>query len=203
MILILRRRDKEEGHRMNTLVDLILELRVPLSHQRAKVLEYFAPAAAKTRLTTFLGCILRLLNSKLSFSPSLTVQMEESLFFFFIFRFATPLLSLASGTQQTELSLENDDLLHVLKSYLASCLSCNKPNPSTVSTALFRVLGKVLVKDTWAVYSFLISMLSPPSIFWKRHIEETLDNNQLLRSTDRPTARSASTYNLDWTMVTS
>lgn len=123
--------------------------------------------------------------------------------FFFIFCFATPLLSLASGTQQTELSLENDDLLHVLKSYLASCLSCNKPNPSTVSTALFRVLGKVLVKDTWAVYSFLISMLSPPSICWKRHIEETLDNNQLWRSTDRPTARSASTYNLDWTMVTS
>lgn len=81
MILILRRRDKEEGHRMNTLVDLILELRVPLSHQRAKVLEYFAPAAAKTRLTTFLGCILRLLNSKLSCSPFLTVQMEESLFF--------------------------------------------------------------------------------------------------------------------------
>lgn len=202
MILILRRRDKEEGHRMNTLVDLILELRVPLSHQRAKVLEYFAPAAAKTRLTTFLGCILRLLNSKLSCSPFLTVQMEESLFFF-IFCFATPLLSLASGTQQTELSLENDDLLHVLKSYLASCLSCNKPNPSTVSTALFRVLGKVLVKDTWAVYSFLISMLSPPSICWKRHIEETLDNNQLWRSTDRPTARSASTYNLDWTMVTS
>lgn len=66
MILILRRRDKEEGHHMNTLVDLILELRVPLSNQRAKVLEYFAPAAAKTRLTTFLGCILRLLNSKLS-----------------------------------------------------------------------------------------------------------------------------------------
>lgn len=81
MILILRRRDKEEGHHMNTLVDLILELRVPLSHQRAKVLEYFAPAAAKTRLTTFLGCILRLLNSKLSCSPFLTVQMEESLFF--------------------------------------------------------------------------------------------------------------------------
>lgn len=205
MILILRRRDKEEGHHMNTLVDLILELRVPLSNQRAKVLEYFAPAAAKTRLTTFLGCILRLLNSKLSCSPFLTVQMEESLFFFYLlFCNTSVILGIRHATnQQTELSLENDDLLHVLKSYLASCLSCNKPNPSTVSTALFRVLGKVLVKDTWAVYSFLISMLSPPSIFWKRHIEETLDNNQLLRSTDRPTARSASTYNLDWTMVTS
>lgn len=143
MILILRRRDKEEGHHMNTLVDLILELRVPLSNQRAKVLECFAPAAAKTRLTTFLGCILRLLNSKLSFSPSLTVQMEESLFFFFIFRFATPLLSLASGTQQT-----NKQNCHLRMMIYCTCWSLTWPPVCPVTSRIPRPSAQ-LCSEFW------------------------------------------------------
>lgn len=50
------------------------------------------------------------------------------------------------------------------QTYLVSCLPCNRPDPSTVSTAPFRVLLRVLIKDTWAVCSFFIWMLSPPSI---------------------------------------
>ena len=73
----------------------------------------------------------------------------------------------------------------VWQTCLASCLSCNKPNPSTVNTAPLRVLWKVLVKDTWAVYSFLISMLSPPSICLRRRIEETLDNNLCVKSREK------------------
>lgn len=142
MILILRRRDKEEGHHMNTLVDLILELRVPLSNQRAKVLEYFAPAAAKTRLTTFLGCILRLLNSKLSCSPFLTVQMEESLFFF-IFCFATPLLSLASGTQQT-----NKQNCHLRMMIYCTCWSLTWPPVCPVTSRIPRPSAQ-LCSEFW------------------------------------------------------
>lgn len=72
--------------------------------------------------------------------------------------------------QQPRVSLENDDLLCLLKydckqTYLASCLPCNNPDPSTVSTAPLRDLVNVLMKDTWAVCSFLVWMLSPPSIW--------------------------------------
>lgn len=101
MILILRRRDKEEGHHMNTLVDLILELRVPLSNQRAKVLEYFAPAAAKTRLTTFLGCILRLLNSKLSCFLFSQFRWRRVFFFYLLFCNTSVILGIRHTTNRT------------------------------------------------------------------------------------------------------
>lgn len=71
--------------------------------------------------------------------------------------------------RQPERLLESDDLLDVLKTnckqaYLASCLPCNKPDPSTVRTAPFRVFLNVLMKNTWAVQSFFMWTLSPPSI---------------------------------------
>lgn len=50
------------------------------------------------------------------------------------------------------------------QTYLSWCLPCNKPDPFTVSTAPLRTLVKGLMKDTRAVYSFFIWMLSPPSI---------------------------------------
>lgn len=48
--------------------------------------------------------------------------------------------------------------------HLASCLPCNKPNPSTVNVAPLRVLPNVFVKDTWAVCSSFIRTMLPPSI---------------------------------------
>lgn len=86
---------------MNTLVDLILELRVPLSNQRAKVLEYFAPAAAKTRLTTFLGCILRLLNSKLSCFLFSQFRWRRVFFFYLLFCNTSVILGIRHTTNRT------------------------------------------------------------------------------------------------------
>lgn len=50
------------------------------------------------------------------------------------------------------------------RTYLASCLPCNRPNPSTVNVAPLRVLPNVFVKDTWAACSSFIRTMLPPSI---------------------------------------